>query len=380
MLSIDDPIIPTINSLIEDNPGTVSLGQGVVHYPPPSSVKQIVSQFWSNPEAHVYGASEGEQFLHDEIFKKLAKDNNIDIDHQAVVVTAGSNMAFLNTILAISDPGDEIILFSPYYFNQEMAIRLCSCVPILVETDHSGKFDFQHLIDSVSIRTRAIVTVSPNNPTGAVYSEEILRSINEICCLKGIYHISDEAYEYFLYEDARHFSPGSISNGSGVTVSLFSLSKSYGFASWRIGYAVIPEKLLPDFRKVQDTNLICPTLISQHAAAAALEEGPDYCRPYIQNLANVRTQLIDSLNTIDKKIRVMPSSGAFYLFLELPDFYGNDFLLAKKLIESYKVAVIPGSAFGVVGKCNFRVSYGALEGASIISAWDRLVTGLSTLT
>jgi aspartate/methionine/tyrosine aminotransferase len=123
---------------------------------------------------------------------------------------------------------------------------------------------------AITPRTKAVVTVSPNNPTGAVYPESALREVNRICRERGVYHIHDEAYEYFTYGNARHFSPGSIAGSADHTISIFSLSKSYGFASWRIGYQVIPDHLFGAVNKVQDTVLICPPVVSQYAAVGAM--------------------------------------------------------------------------------------------------------------
>jgi aspartate/methionine/tyrosine aminotransferase len=150
-----------------------------------------------------------------------------------------------------------------------MAVRMLNCVPVTVLTDDNFQLQLESLRSAITDKTRAIVTVSPNNPSGAVYPEATLRAVNQLCKEQGLYHISDEAYEYFTYGDATHFSPASILEAESHTISLFSLSKAYGFASWRIGYLVFPEALLPSMLKVQDTNLICPPLITQYAAMGA---------------------------------------------------------------------------------------------------------------
>ena len=150
--------------------------------------------------------------------KKLEQENAIGLEGREVVVTAGSNMGFLNVLLAISDPGDEIILPEPFYFNQEMAVRIADCIPVTVPTDDAGHLQIDAIESAITKRTRAIVTVSPNNPTGIVYPEADLRAVNEACRARGIYHISDEAYEYFLYDDAEHFSPGAIEHSAPHTI------------------------------------------------------------------------------------------------------------------------------------------------------------------
>src|SRR5690606_2535019 len=142
-------------------------------------------------------------------------------------------------ISAIVDPGDEVILPLPYYFNHEMAVTMVGGRVVTVPTGEDYQLDPEVVARSITERTRAVVTVSPNNPTGAVYREEVLRAINRLCRERGVYHISDEAYEYFVYDGASHFSPGSIEGSEEYTISLFSLSKAYGFASWRIGYMVV---------------------------------------------------------------------------------------------------------------------------------------------
>ena len=194
MATIQDPIIPVIARLVRQHPGTLSLGQGVVHYGPPRAALDAVRRFGDLPEEHLYGPVQGQPELLEEIARKLAADNKVMLGSgQSLMVTAGSNMAFLNAILAIADPGDEILLPLPWYFNQEMAIRMIGCIPVGVPTDDRYQLELDALRAAITPRTRAIVTVSPNNPTGAVYPESDLRAVNALCSEHGLYHISDEA-------------------------------------------------------------------------------------------------------------------------------------------------------------------------------------------
>ena len=379
MASVQQPIIPVVGDLILANPGTISLGQGIVHYPPPPDVEGYIKRFWDDPTAHHYGPVEGLAPLRAALCEKLVQENQISLEGREVVVTAGSNMGFLNMLLAITDPGDEVILPEPFYFNQEMAVRIADCIPVTVPTDAEGHLEIDAIESAMSKKTRAVVTVSPNNPTGIVYPEAALRAVNTLCRERGIYHISDEAYEYFLYDDVEHFSPGAVEDSESHTICLYSLSKAYGFASWRIGYAVIPETLFGTLRKVQDTNVICATAISQYAALGALQAGADYCRPYVEDMAIVRSQGTDVLRTLGDTVHLLPNSGAFYLFAEVPGYDGDGLELARRLIENFGVAVIPGSAFGVTDRCAFRASFGALQSDSAIAGLDRLVTGLRSL-
>ena len=146
------------------------------------------------------------------------------------------------------------------------------------------------------------MTVSPNNPSGAVYPEAALRAVNALCAEHGIYHISDEAYEYFTFDDARHFSPASISGASAHTISLFSMSKAYGFASWRIGWTVFPAELEPAMQKIQDTVIICPPVIAQYAAAGALGQGPTFVKEKVRALAETRAM-------VQRQLRILAKAG-----------------------------------------------------------------------
>ena len=378
--SVQAAIIPLVDQLIQQCPDTISFGQGVVHYGPPDQAQKRLQDFWSDAAHHKYGPILGEPPLQTCIRKKLEKENQIDLSSRSIVVTAGSNMGFLNLVLAITDPGDEVILLLPYFFNQEMAIRIAGCEPVLVDTDSDYQPVPSRLEQAITPRTRAIVTVSPNNPTGAVYAESVLREINALCLDRGIYHLTDEAYEYFVYDNARHFSPGSIPNSRSHTISLYSLSKSYGFAGWRIGYLVAPSELQGSLEKIQDTNVICPSIPSQFAALGALEAGREYCRPFIERMNQTRRVVLDALSGVSDRIERVETAGAFYVFLRFKDQNINDMDLVRSLIEKYRVALIPGRAFGVQGPCCLRLSYGALHPEIVTEGLGRLVEGISRLT
>ena len=379
MNGIQSPIIPVIGELIKNSPGTISLGQGVVHYQPPETAMSLLPKFLSETKNHLYQAVVGIPELLTALAAKLSIFNGIDINEKnAIVVTAGSNMGFINAILAITSPGDEIILNTPYYFNHEMAIKMAGCHPILVPTDTDYQLMPLAIAAAITDKTRAVVTVSPNNPTGVVYSEMALRQVNQICREKGIYHISDEAYEYFTYNGAKHFSPGAFLNSNRHTISLFSLSKAYGFASWRIGYMVIPQHLLTAVKKVQDTILICPPVVSQYAALGALQAKDNYLKDNITAIAQVREIVINELHKLTDLCTITPANGAFYFFLKVHTKM-NDLELVKKLIQEYKIAVIPGTTFGIEQGCYLRVAYGALPADTAKSGIERLVKGLQTV-
>lgn len=377
--SVQSPIIPVVAEMIRQNPGTISLGQGVVGYgPPPEAVSQIQS-FLADPENHKYKPVVGLPALVDAFRHKLEAENQIPFsDSSSLVITAGGNMAFMNAVLAITDPGDEVILQTPYYFNHEMAVTMANVRPVLVPTDRNYQLQPDLIRRAITPRTRAIVTISPNNPTGAVYPEEALRAVNSLCRERGLYHIHDEAYEYFVYDGARHFSPGSIPDSAPHTISLYSLSKSYGFASWRIGAMLIPEPLLTPVRKIQDTILICAPVISQYAALGALQAGIRYCRQKLEAIADIRAFVRRELATLNDLCEVPRADGAFYFLLrlhaDLPPLK-----LVERLVREHRVAVIPGTAFGLNQGSYLRVAYAALQKDTVAEGVGRLVKGLRTI-
>ena len=376
---VQSPVIPDVAALIRANPGTISLGQGVVHYPPPDQVFEAVGEFGGQSSDHVYHAANGLPRLQQQLAEKLRTENGIELNQdQFVMTTAGSNMGFLNCVLAIADPGDEFILLSPFFFNHEMAIALANCRPVTVPTDEQYQPQLDLIASAITARTRAIVTVSPNNPSGAVYSERDLTGINQLCREHELYHISDEAYEYFTYEEAVHFSPGSLPESRRHTLSLFSFSKSYGMASWRVGYLTAPKHLLAALQKIQDTLLICPPAISQAAALGALRAGPQYCTDLIRDIGRVRHSCLEYLAAIQDVCQVPETLGAFYLLIRLDtDRYAMD--IVERLIRDFRVAVIPGNAFGLEDACYVRIAYGALRHETAAAGMERLLQGLKVL-
>lgn len=378
MAAVQSPIVPVVGEWIRTHPGTISLGQGVAWYGPPNSVHERVAEFFKEPNHHKYGPVQGIPALLAIIESKLALENGISLDGRKLLVTAGANMAFLNALFAITDPGDEIILPLPYYFNQEMAIRMLNCTPVFVPTDADFNLRLDLIKAAITERTKAVVTISPNNPSGAVYAEGDLRAVNELCKQTGLYHICDEAYENFLYEPARHFSAGSIADSQDHTISLYSLSKAYGFASWRIGYMVIPEALYSAVLKAQDTNLICAPLISQYAAIGALEVGSGYCREKLKTTAKVREIVLDELKSVRDFCHIPPATGAFYVLLKVETEL-DSMTLSERLIHSHRVAVIPGLAFGLEEGCYIRIAYGALDETTAADGVNRLVAGLKAI-
>ncbi len=382
MDAVQSPIIPVIAAMIRETPGTISLGQGVVHYGPPQAAVDAVRDALGSPESsrllHGYGDGSGYAPLVVAITAKLQAENGIDVEQGSrVMVTAGANMAFMHAVMAITAPGDEVILPVPFYFNHEMAVEMAGCRVVRVPTDERYQLRVDAIAAAITPRTRAVVTISPNNPSGAVLSADSLLAVNTLCAERGLYHLSDEPYEYFTY-GVPHTSPGSFPGAAAHTISMFSLSKAYGFAGWRIGYVVYPAALFSAMMKSQDTILINPTMAAQVGAEAALRVGRAYADPYVRELASIRDIVFSELNALEPLARVPAADGAFYALMKVETTQAP-LALAERLIREHKVAVIPGDAFGMTDGCYFRVAFGALQKATVAEGVGRLVEGLKQI-
>ena len=370
---VQAPVIPWLNhSLAPAHPGTLSLAQGIPWFGPPAEALAALRQA---PTHGNYGPSPGLPALLEALRAKLEQDNGIT-EVPGIMVTAGSNMAFYYTVLAATRPGDEIILPLPYYFNHEMAAVMAGVRVRGVAPGANGVPDPGDVEQAINPATRAVITVSPNNPTGVVYPQQTLRAINRLCRRYGLLHISDEAYEYFTYGGQRHYSPAAGEDTADCTVSLFSFSKGYGMAGWRVGYVVYPERLAQAMAKIQDTVLIAPPVPCQLAALAALGAGRRYCQERLPPLEAARARLLELVERCGGA--ALPGSGAFYLYARF-DTRLSARALVEWLVREHRVLVVPGDCFGTREGCWLRLSYGALGPDGAPEALARLERGLGAL-
>eukprot|EP00808_Paulinella_micropora_P031390 g63900.t1 len=379
----------------------LSLGQGMVYWDPPVSALQRLALALPNSTIHRYGPVSGQAALLDALRRKLRKVNQLDLTGMEVMVTAGSNQGFLATMLAIADPGDEVILFIPYYFNHLMALTLLNLSPVLVHTLPNGQ------LPPVSgwpftARTKAVVIVSPCNPTGQVVPASAMKAAQEECRARGIWLIRDEAYEQFYWTAAEgESSSGEVVGPSAVTgdnvVLLYTFSKGYAMAGWRIGYVVFPTVLTAAYAKIQDT---IPIHIAQASQQLALEilSLPDFGREWmkgpLRSLRQSRQAVWDAIkkhsrqavwDAIKKHVSANPSphppaGGAIYFWVPLPrecTGFVTDEEAVTFLVKEWGVSVLPGGSFG--DPSGIRVSFGNLQPELCREASRRLGSGLDTL-
>lgn len=382
MADVVTPIVPAVQQLARARPGTLSLAQGMVFFtPPPGIVERVMTRLY--PTDARYGPVEGDEALREAYAAHLSSCHGYSRAGLAerLFAVAGANSGFLQAILTITSPGDEVILFTPFYFNHEMAIRIAGCTPRLVDSSSLSDPTLSELRDAIGRNTRAIVTVSPNNPTGEVLSADVLDAVNGLAAEHGLFHLTDEAYDELVFDDLQHHAPGARLGAEDHTIAFYSMSKSFGFAGFRLGCTVLPRRLLSEFAKVSDTNLICPPRVVQRLGTTLLEQWRSERLALIRRVGEQRSALVDRINTHLPDCLDSPSGGALYLWLRLPESVAPD-AVVRELIETDGVAVLPGPAFVAPGAAcpRLRVSFGGLTGQDFVEASERLCHGLVRIT
>lgn len=269
--------------------------------------------------------------LRRKIAEKLVKRNSIKVSPDEIIVTSGTSGGIYLSYLTLLNPGDEIIIFEPYFVSYKELAVLVGAKPKFVSTfpDFQPKIDL--LKKTISSKTKIIVLNSPNNPTGAVYPEKTIREIVKIAQENGIYILSDEVYEDFIFE-GKHFSPGSIYN---KIITLNGFSKSASMTGWRIGYAAGPKEIIDTMAKLQQFTYVCAPSFAQKAAIKAIDfDNSNKIKAY-----KIKRDII--YNGLKDQYDIVKTQGAFYAFVKIPK-KEEEFI--KKLIK-HKVIVVPGSVF-----------------------------------
>ena len=355
----------------------VDLGQGVPFYGPPKEAILAASEALQKESGFKYSPDSGFPDLRETIARKLAFENGVEADPSSnIMVTAGANQAFVNALLSITRPGDHVLVLSPYYFNHVMAIQLAGCKPVVIDTDRNYQPIVERIAERITKHARAVVLVSPNNPTGAVYSRDTINEIGALCAKNGLHLISDETYEHFVYDGAESVSALSLDKDIEHTISLFSFSKSYGMSGYRIGYAVFPAGIYSEMLKVQDTLTICAPSALQVAAEAAMKLGAAYPRQFLPRIEKVRKIFIDRLTGLHF-VEMPVTKGSYYFLLRLRT-KNSDWNIARKLIEEYGVITIPGEVFGARYPA-LRVAYANVDESMAVKGISRLEKGLQEI-
>jgi aspartate aminotransferase len=352
--------------MIADGVDLIGFGAGEPDFNTPENIKQAGIKAITENKTR-YTPSSGMPDLRKIIAEKLKKDNGLDYKPGQVIVSCGAKHSLYNIFMAGINPGDEVIIFSPYWVSYAEMVNMSQGVPVFVELDESRKFeiDFDLLNKKISKKTKAMIVNSPSNPTGGVFSKETLEKLADIALKNNILIISDEIYEKCLYNGKKHISIASISpEVKAKTVVVNGLSKSHCMTGWRIGYTASDDaELTKAMDNLQSHSTSNPTTISQWAAVEAHKTPDSVVQTMVAEFDKRRKYLVDRVNKIPGMSCVEPD-GAFYVFPNFKKLIGKtingkkiegSLTLADMLLTEAKVAVVPGIAFG--SDAHFRMSY-----------------------
>jgi aspartate aminotransferase len=364
----------------------VDFGVGEPDFDTPENVKQagikaIQSGFTK------YTPAGGTDELKEAVIEKFKKDNGLSYEKSQILISCGAKHSLYNIAEALFDPGDEVIIPSPYWVSYPDQVLLNDATPVIVETTEAEGFKLsaRKLEKAITKKTKALVLNSPSNPTGLAYDKKTLDEIAAIAVKHGIYVISDEIYEKLLYDGFTHFSIASFNREiKDLTIVVNGVSKSHAMTGWRIGYAAGPKDVITAMANIQSQSTSNPCSISQKAALEALRGPQDFIRTMNIEFDKRRKYMVERLNSIPGISCLMPV-GAFYAFPNVAKLYGksiqgkivkNSSDLAAYLLEEAKVALVSGDAFGA--DPYIRLSY-ATSMENIQKGLDRIEKAMSAL-
>ena len=328
----------------------------------------------------------GYQDLREAISNKFKRDNGIDYSTEQIVVSTGAKQSIANVVLSLINPGDEVIVPAPYWVSYAEIIKMAEGVPVFIDTSIKNDFKISpsELQGAISDKTKMMIYSSPCNPSGSVYSKEELRSLADILVnYPSITVLSDEIYEHINFTGS-YFSIGAFPDMYNQVVTINGVSKSFAMTGWRLGYIGAPLHIAQACTKIQGQFTSGTSSISQRAAIAAVSANPSEIHEMRDAFLSRRDFILDELNKI-KGININQPQGAFYVFPDVSAFFNKSYgdfnvtnsdQLAMYILETAKVAVVTGNAFGSPN-C-IRISY-ASSMEKLKDAMERIATALNNL-
>jgi aspartate aminotransferase len=364
----------------------LSLGAGEPDLDTPDIAKQAAIESIRTGRTK-YTAVTGLPELRQAVSEKFARENGLAYPASDIVISSGAKHAVFNALLALIDPGDEVLIPSPCWVTYPELVRFLDGKPVLLPTSMETGFrvSASQVETAIGPRTKLLILNSPGNPTGAVYSEGELRTLSEALVRHDLYCLSDEIYEHIVYDGTRHVSIAAL--GPDIfarTLTINGMSKAYAMTGWRIGFTGAPPALAKAIGAIQSHGTHHPANASQYAAAAALREAAGFPEVLRAHLDACRSLALERLGRIPG-LRIFPPRGAFYVFFDVSAFLGKTHSgkairtsldLCEYLLEERLLATVPGSAFGLEGYV--RISF-ACDRETLGRALDRLEAGLLAL-
>lgn len=351
----------------------INLSQGFPDFDPPKAITDRLAEI-SDAGPHQYAVTWGAQNFREALAKKQSRYMGLPIDpNTQVLVTCGSTEAMMCAMMTVCNPGDKVIIFSPFYENYGADTILTGAVPIYVQLEGPEfRFDPEKLEDAFRQHPKAIVVCNPSNPTGRVFTKEELTVIADLAKKYDTYVITDEVYEHIVYEPYRHTYIASLPGMFERTISCSSLSKTYSITGWRLGYIIAPEEIIDTAKKVHDFLTVGAAAPLMEAAVVGLEMGDDYYKELLGVYDSKRTLFLNGLDRLG--IRHNVPQGAYYVMLDISDYkgYDTDVDFCVKLAEKVGVGAVPGSAFYDIPEHRYIRMHFAKSSDTLNEALNRL--------
>jgi aminotransferase len=323
----------------------VNLAQGFPDFPAPAEIKEAAIKA-IRADLNQYAITWGTPNLRQAIAEKFAWYNGVAIDpEREITVCCGSTEAMISSLMAIVNPGEEVVLFEPFYENYGPDTILCGATPRFITLhEPDWHFDEKELMQTFNNKTKAIIINTPNNPTGKVFSREELQFISDLCLKWGVVAVTDEIYEHILYDGMKHISIVSLPGMRDQTITINSISKTYSLTGWRVGWAIASPSLTASIRKVHDFLTVGAPHPLQEAAAVALKMDRSYYHILSKEYQERRDFLAQSLE--ESGFKVYPPHGAYYIMTDVGHWgFSDDMAFALYLVEKIGIATVPGSSF-----------------------------------
>jgi aminotransferase len=363
----------------------VNLSQGFPDFAAPAEIKEAARQAIAD-DINQYAITWGAKALRDAIVEKFERTQGIRVDpEREITICCGSTEAMMSSMMAIINPGDEIVVFEPYYENYGPDAILSGATPRFVKLrPPDWSFDERELAAAFGPHTKAIILNTPNNPTGKVFTRPELEFIRDLCVRWNAFCITDEIYEHILYDGAEHISMAKIDGMRERTIVINGMSKTYSVTGWRVGWAIAPANATAAIRKVHDFLTVGAAAPLQQAGATALKSPESYYQNLAKSYHEKRERLLKILTAAG--FTVFKPRGAYYIMTDISRFgfdgarrsnsekTTNDIVFAKFLVEKVGVAVVPGSSFygnPVDGSSQVRFTFCKKE-STLAAAEERL--------
>lgn len=352
--------IHEMSAIAASMPDAVALSWARPDAPTPKHINDAARDAIKKNLTHKYSPPPGLLELRKEITNKLKKDNDLEADPSEVLITTGAVEGIFSAVLALVNPGDEVLLPSPNYSTHELMVKIASATPVYFPTieKEGWRLDLDALREAITNKSKAILFCNPCNPTGAVFPEEDLRKMARIALENNLWIITDEAYEYFLFDGEKHFCIGSIPEMRGRVVENFTFTKTYAMTGWRIGYDVSTPELIKEIIKAHTPMTICAPVVSQYAALEALRGSQDCVKNFHQHYLEWRNLMCSRLDRLSSIFSYSKPLGSYNMFPKILIEEGRDSVsFCKKLLLEAKVATTPGAPFGPTGEGHLRLCF-----------------------